>query len=118
VEELTDYAANYDPPNIYDRAIRWVKVAQELARRLAEAEAVAAQADRSLGELIRKRDEYHDLLDDFVDALGGWEAHGEHSNLCCPWFSAKEYARQLHEAAEAANNRSGSETQPKEAPRD
>jgi hypothetical protein len=38
VEELTDYAANYDPPNIYDRAIRWVKVAQELARRLEEAE--------------------------------------------------------------------------------
>ena len=118
VEELTDYAANYDPPNIYDRAIRWVKVAQDLARRLAEAEAraEAAEAVVALAEAW------------YTNAICGCDATDEgtfepqrkdvealaDAVECMLDKRAREIVHAMR--ANAANNRSGSDTQPKEPP--
>lgn len=63
--------------------------------------ALTAERDKAKKELteeerahlntIEQRDAYHDFLDDFVGALGGVEAHGEHSSGNCPWQNALDY---------------------------
>ena len=50
------------------------------------------QADeQKISQLIDERDYAHDLLDKFVDVLGGSAMFGEHSSSNSPWCRALAY---------------------------
>lgn len=72
---------------------------------LVEAETALSAEELAHEETIEERDRYHELLDKFVDAVGGSDVHGEHSNVNCPWHRALEYIETQQWELEQANAR-------------
>jgi len=71
--------------------------ALSLERETKRLQARVADEERGCMAVLTERDRLNDLLDKFVEALGGVERHGEHSSANDPWERALEYADELEE---------------------
>lgn len=53
-------------------------------------EDLKAKSERDLDQVMRERDEYHEVADKLANAVAPIEVIGEHSSMNCPWENAYE----------------------------
>lgn len=93
------YCADRD--SLTKRAEAAEQEAATLRERVAQFEKQLVHDERVCESIISRRDKYHELLDEFVEALGGVELFGEHSSANDPWGRAIAYASNLTEKLSA-----------------
>lgn len=71
----------------------WAELTSDDVATIAELRKQLARCERSEEQLMTKRDNREDLLEQFVEIAGGVETCGEHSNMNSPWHKATNVLR-------------------------